>query len=123
VQRLALLAGHSTARWMMLTARPVTAERAHQLGMVHELVDVDEGASSGAAVLASAKALAAEIAVLAPLALAGSKVGLDLLQRPGDEADRDGTYQAALETAWASGDLVEGRRAFGERRSPTFRGA
>lgn len=123
VQRLSLLAGHSTARWMMLTARPVTAGRAHQLGLVHELVPVADGASPGAAVQAAADELATEITALAPLALAGSKLGLDLLQRPGDEGDPDGTYRAAFEAAWASDDLVEGRTAFGERRSPNFRGA
>ena len=123
VQRLSLLAGHSTARWMMLTARPVTAGRAHQLGLVHELVPVADGGSPGAAVQAAADELATEITALAPLALAGSKLGLDLLQRPGDEGDPDGTYRAAFEAAWASDDLGEGRTAFGERRSPNFRGA
>lgn len=120
VQRLALLAGQSTARWMMLTARPVTADDAHRVGLVHQLVD--PGDQPGAAVLAAADDLAAEIATLAPLALAGSKLGLDLLARPGDQADPDGTYLAAFEAAWASDDLVEGRRAFGERRAPVFRG-
>ena len=42
VQRLALLAGHSTARWMVMTARPITAARAHQVGLVHELVGSDD---------------------------------------------------------------------------------
>ena len=120
VQRLALLAGQSTARWMMLTARPVTAADAHRVGLVHELVDPDGG--PGAAVLAAADDLAAEIATLAPLALAGSTLGLDLLARPGDQADPDGAYLAAFEAAWASDDLVEGRRAFDERRAPVFRG-
>lgn len=122
VQRLALLAGQSTARWMLLTAESVTAEDAHRVGLVHRLVEVADGASSGDAVLAAATDLAAGIARLAPLALAGSKVGLDLLQRPGGEADPDGAYLAAFEAAWASDDLVEGRRAFGERRAPEFRG-
>lgn len=124
VQRLALLAGQSTARWMMLTARPVTASDAHRVGLVHELVEVDPGGiGPGEAVLAAADALAAEIAVLAPLALAGSKLGLDLLERPAADADPDGAYVAAFEAAWASDDLVEGRRAFGERRPPEFRGS
>lgn len=128
IQRLAMVAGHSTARWLMLTARPITAEAAHRVGLVHELVGLDgdgggEGAGPGAAVLAVAEELAAEIATLAPLALAGSKLGLDLLQRPSSETDLDGAFLAAFEAAWASDDLVEGRRAFGERRTPNFRGA
>ncbi len=117
VQRLALLAGHSTARWMLLTARPVDADRAHAVGLVHELVD---GSPPGEAVLAAADELAASITRLAPLALAGSKHGLDLLERA--DIDRSGSYRAAFESAWASDDLVEGRSAFGEGRRPEFRG-
>lgn len=123
VQRLAMLAGHSTARWMLLTAEPVTAEEAHRVGLVHRIVEVEEGSSAGDAALAAGLDLAGSVSRLAPLALAGSKLGLDMLQRPADEADPTGAYDAAFEAAWASDDLVEGRRAFGERRPPTFRGS
>jgi enoyl-CoA hydratase len=112
VQRLAMVAGHSTARWMLLTADQLDAERAHQVGIVHRLVDsLDE-----------AELLASQIARLAPLALAGSKLGLNLLEQAPDVADPDGRYRAAFEAAWASEDLVEGRRAFHERRAPRFDG-
>lgn len=120
VARLDRLAGSSTARWMLLTARPVDAERAHQVGLVHELVLVDE--SPGASVLDVAERLAGDIARLAPLALAGSKLGLDLLERGSTSSDSDGAYRRAFEAAWASDDLVEGRRAFREGRRPEFRG-
>ncbi|MCP4433923.1 MAG: enoyl-CoA hydratase [Actinomycetia bacterium] len=121
VQRLALNAGHSTARWMMLTAEPISAGHAADVGLVQRLIE-PETEEPGAEVLADASRLAANIATLAPLALAGSKLGLDLLERPAGEADPDGAYRAAFERAWASDDLTEGRRAFGERRSPEFRG-
>ena len=112
VQRLALHAGHSTARWMLLTADQVTAERAHDVGLVHRIVDsLDE-----------ADALARQISSLAPLTLAGSKLGLDLLERSPQDADPEGRYRQAFEGAWGSEDLVEGRRAFGERRPPEFKG-
>jgi enoyl-CoA hydratase len=128
VQRLALGVGHSTARWMMLTAQQVTAERAHELGFVHQLVEAGPD-GPGSAVLADARHLAGQIAKLAPLALSGSKLGLDLLEAaPDDVATAGGelveprSYRAAFERAWGSGDLVEGRAAFTERRPPTFRG-
>ena len=121
IQRLALLAGHSTARWLLLTAEPITAHHAHQVGLVHRLVEPDHD-GPGAAVLADGDRLATQIAALAPLALAGSKLGLDLLERPADQIDPGGAYRTAFELAWASDDLVEGRRAFGERRPPDFRG-
>lgn len=122
VQRLALLAGHSTARWLLLTAEPVTGVHAHDVGFVHRLVEpgVD---GPGAAVREEAQRLAAHIAALAPLSLQGSKLGLDLLERPGSQTDPEGAYRAAFERAWSSDDLVEGRRAFGERRPPEFRGS
>ena len=126
IQRLALLAGHSTARWLVLTAEPITAADAHRVGLVHQLVDAD-GATPGAtgpgdAVLAAADELAGRIARLAPLALAGSKVGLDLLERQAAQIDPEGAYRAAFEAAWSSDDLVEGRRAFADRRPPEFSG-
>ena len=121
LQRLALLAGHSTARWMVVTARPVTAARAHQVGLVQELVPVgDDG--PGASVLAAAEELAGEIAALAPMTLAGTKAGLDLLERSAAELDPEDRYVDAFHAAWASDDLVEGRRAFAERRAADFQG-
>jgi enoyl-CoA hydratase len=112
VQRLALCAGHSTARWMLLTAEPVEATRAVEVGLVNRLAESHEDADL----------LAERIARLAPLALEGSKLGLDLLERPSSEADPENRYRAAFERAWASSDLVEGRRAFHERRPPDFEG-
>jgi enoyl-CoA hydratase len=121
IQRLALCAGHSTARWMLLTAEPISAGHAADVGLVQRLVE-PEGDDPTAEVLAEADRLAAHIAALAPLALSGTKLGLDLLERPGAEADPDGAYRRAFEAAWGSDDLVEGRRAFGERRPPEFTG-
>ena len=121
VQRLALLAGHSTARWMVMTARPITAERAHAVGLVHELVSAgDDG--PGAAVAAAADELAAHIAQLAPMSLSGTKLGLDLLERDAAAIDPECRYVAAFDAAWASDDLVEGRSAFDQRRSARFEG-
>lgn len=139
VQRLALLAGHSTARLMLLTAEPISAGRAYQVGLIHELVG--EGADpqsaspneagvaggtdsvgAGARSLAVASAMAARIAELAPLALAGSKLGLNLLEQSPETADPVGRYLDAFTTAWTSEDLAEGQQAFKDRRKPEFKG-
>ena len=47
---------------------------------------------------------------------------LDLLERDAAEIDPDGDYLEAVTAAWSSDDLVEGRRAFGERRPAEFEG-
>ena len=122
VQRLALLAGQSTARWMLLTARPIDGARAESVGYVHQLVDVAEGASPGESVLAAAEQLAAELTALAPLSLSGSKLGLDLLEQRPELLDPASDFEAAFTTAWTSDDLVEGRAAFRDRRPAEFRG-
>lgn len=121
LQRLVLLAGHSMARWLTMTAAPISAERAAEIGLVHELVPPGSD-GPGAAVLAAADQLAASMAQLAPLTLAGTKLGLNLLESDAAALDPAGAYQQAFERAWASDDLVEGRRAFEERRAPRFGG-
>lgn len=121
LQRLALLAGHSTARWMVLTAQPISAERAAEVGLVHDLIATGPD-GPGSAVLAAAEELASGISVLAPLTLAGSKLGLNQLEADASTIDPDGLYRQAFDAAWASDDLVEGRRAFEERRAPRFGG-
>jgi enoyl-CoA hydratase len=120
LQRLALLVGHSMARWMTLTAAPITTEQALTAGFVHEVTASDH--SDPDSVLANARRLAARISELAPLSLAGTKLGLNLLEQSPDSLDSDDRYQEAFEQAWASADLLEGRHAFTQKRPPIFRG-
>lgn len=107
LRRLVALFGHGAARHMVLSAAILDAADGHRLGFVQELGSLD-----------TAMATARRIASLAPLSIAGSKLGLNLLDPPVDTA----AYQAAFEAAWRSADLEEGRRAFAERRSPRFSG-
>ena len=120
LQRLALLVGHSMARWLTLTATPITAEQALTAGFVHEITSPDT--SDPQPVLASAQRLAARVSKLAPLSLAGTKLGLNLLEQSPEALDPDARYQEAFVRAWGSADLLEGRNAFTQKRPPNFRG-
>lgn len=116
VRKLALLAGHSTARQMLITAEPISSERAYQVGFVQQLLD------EGTEPLEFATELAGSISALAPLSIAGSKLGLDLVERSPGSPESEDRYEVAFNAAWSSSDLVEGRVAFVERRSPEFEG-
>jgi len=115
MQRLALTAGYGPARAMLLAAEEVGGEAAHRVGFVQRLAMAPESA------LESAQGWAARIVSLAPLTMAGHKLGLNALeQRVRDGADAD--VRAAFERAWSSDDLAEGMAARNEGRPPVFRG-
>jgi enoyl-CoA hydratase len=115
MQRLALTAGYSPARAMLLAAEELDGEAAHRVGFVQRL------ASPPASALESAEAWAATIATLAPLTIAGHKLGLNTLEQP-MRGDVDEQVQAAFARAWSSEDLAEGMKARNEGRAPDFRG-
>jgi enoyl-CoA hydratase len=107
VRRLAQLAGGATARELLLACAELGAERGLARGLVDRIGS-----------RADAVALAAEIATLAPLTLAYTKLALDRDDVPAD----DPALVTAFEQCWASADLEEGRRARAERRRPVFGG-
>lgn len=113
VRRLTAVVGEPVARAMFLAAEVYSGEDGHRLGFVQRAGGVDE-----------ALAWAAEITRLAPLSLAGHKVGLNELglDDRGEDRTTSEAYGAAWARAWGSDDLAEGLAAFGERRRPEFRG-
>ncbi len=96
------------ARAMLLAAETYTAEQLSASGGIHRLGALDE-----------AVAWAHQLSRLAPLTIAGHKIGLE---RAGTEPPVDDLCEAARTAAWASSDAEEGRRAFLEKRRPDFTG-
>jgi 2-(1,2-epoxy-1,2-dihydrophenyl)acetyl-CoA isomerase len=108
------LVGLARARELALTGRIVHADEARAIGLVVEVVDVDDLAPR-------VEALASELASGAPLAQAFVKRALDRSSSMSfEQALAFEEYAQAL--LLASDDLGEGAAAFVEKRPPRFRG-
>ena len=108
-------AGMLRAKRYLLTGDRIGAEEAYGMGLVTDLVD------TAADVLPAARALAARMAALPPLAVQGTKRALNrsLQARAGEVLD----LSFALEgMSMASADLLEAIAAFREKRRPTYHG-
>jgi enoyl-CoA hydratase/carnithine racemase len=113
LQRLQARVGEGFARWLFLTGRRVDAATAHARGLL-DLLEADAPAA--------ALALCAELAANAPLALAGIKQGLRLLEDAGGDPPERAAYEALRQASFASADAQEGIRAVLEKRPPVFSG-
>lgn len=96
-----------------MTADPISAQRAHELGLVNHVVP-------GPEVLPRALELAGRIAAHAPLAVAWMRKAM-WASLDGREAGWRETL-AGLEAVNASRDMVEGLAAFREKRPPVWTG-
>jgi enoyl-CoA hydratase len=108
-------AGMLRAKRYLLTGDRLGAEDAWAMGLVTDLVDGPDD------VLPAARALAARIAALPPLAVQGTKRALNraLAQRAGEVLDLSFALEGA---SMASSDLLEAIAAFKERRPPHYTG-
>jgi enoyl-CoA hydratase len=105
---------YHVATELALTGDPITAERAHGLGLVNRV------AEPGAA-LEAALELAGAIVANGPLALAATK--RVLAEAPGWPAGEAWARQAEIAgPVFASDDAREGAAAFAEKRAPVWRG-
>ena len=99
---------------ILLTARPITAQRAYDVGLIQSVVP------DRPAVMAEAEEIAADIALGAPLAIEAykqiAKAGRSM---PPEQAAklREGYWNALAKTE----DRVEGPRAFAEKRPPVWK--
>ena len=102
------------AMGMILTGRPVSAAEAARIGLVNEVVPAED-------LLATAERWAREMSECSPLAVQASKqAALQGLGRPVVEAMV--AHYPLVQKLFTSEDVVEGPRAFAEKRKPVWRG-
>ncbi|MFC9557182.1 enoyl-CoA hydratase-related protein [Rhodococcus sp. NPDC056960] len=102
------------AKQMLLTGRPITADRAHSCGFVNEIVD--DGAAERSAITT-----AEQIAANAPVAVQATLHAISTVVRGGDGQGWLLTSDAE-EKVRNSTDFQEGLRAFREKRPARWQG-
>jgi len=108
--------GRKKTNELLLLGDRIDAHEAERIGLVNEVVS-DERLDH------ESVQLAASIADNAPLALRGNKQAIDLLNRsPVLTEQQEAGLLALRDSCFASEDLREGIRAFGEKRRPRWTG-
>jgi enoyl-CoA hydratase len=114
IKRLVDIVGPAYAKEIFFTARRFTAEDARIMGLVNRVV-------APAELEGYVRELATTISGNAPLTIRAAKLAINAaVEDP--ERRRMADIDAAIKTCFASGDYVEGRRAFMEKRKPAFQG-
>jgi enoyl-CoA hydratase len=106
---------HKVAMEMMLLARPVSAQRAYQAGLVNELVPPGEHVNA-------ALAMARELTTMAPLVLATLKRFVNEGVLAHGPTEVLGRTRRQMEVIAQSEDIREGFAARKEKRAPSFIG-
>ncbi|WP_405718398.1 enoyl-CoA hydratase-related protein [Streptomyces sp. NBC_01537] len=99
---------------ILLTGRPITAQRAYEIGLVNRLADP-------AGLLEAALELAREILAGAPLSVRAARETVMLSTEMGRSAALKAARHAS-EHCYNSEDAQEGPRAFAEKRPPRWQG-
>ena len=113
-QRLPRLVGKGIAMQMVLAGEMITAQEAHRIGLVNEIMPAGE-------LIRRAEAIAAKIVANAPLAV---QYAMEAVNRGMEMTLAEGLYLEAVlfGVACATEDKSEGTRAFLEKRTPLFKG-
>ncbi|MFY9910575.1 MAG: enoyl-CoA hydratase-related protein [Candidatus Sulfotelmatobacter sp.] len=113
-QRLPRLVGKGIAMQMLLAGEMITAQEAHRIGLVNEVVPA-------AVLIPRAEAIAAKIIANAPLAV---QYVMEAVNKGIEMSLSEGLYLEAVlfAVACATDDKKEGTTAFLEKRSPQFKG-
>ena len=113
-QRLPRLVGKGIALQLLLSGEMISAQEAHRIGLVNEVVPLSE-------LIPRAEAIARQIIANAPLAV---QYTIEAVNRGMETPLAEGLYiEAALfSVVCASEDKNEGTRAFLEKRPPQFKG-
>ena len=99
---------------IILTGKPITAQRAYEIGLVNRLAEPD-------ALMAAALELAHEVLEGAPLSVKAGRETVMLATEMGRAAALQAAH-AAHEQTYNSADAQEGPRAFSEKRKPAWKG-
>lgn len=99
---------------ILLTGKPITAQRAYEIGLVNRLATPEQ-------LLECALELAAEILEGAPLSVKAARETVMLATEMGRAAALEAARHAS-EHCYNSEDAQEGPRAFAEKRRPQWRG-
>jgi enoyl-CoA hydratase/carnithine racemase len=113
-QKLVEILGPAFTKQIMLTGQPITARRAYEIGMLHELTTREE-------LETVTYNLAQTIAANAPLSLAGMKAVIHRAISARETIAHDDLDRMANQ-ARRSADAREGVQAMLEKRRPVFRG-
>ena len=113
-QRLARLVGKGLAFQILLTGEMITAQEAHRIGLVNEVVAAGE-------LIPRAEAIAKKIIANAPLAI---QYCMEAVHKGMDMTLADGLYLEAtlFGVCCATEDKKEGTTAFLEKRAANFKG-
>jgi enoyl-CoA hydratase len=99
---------------IVLTGKPITAQRAYEIGLVNRIAEPD-------ALMATALSLAADILDGAPLSVQAARQTVMLSTEMGRSAALHAA-RVASESTYCSDDAQEGPRAFADKRSPEWKG-